>query len=171
MAQKIKTNIKFYQGLGDVADKLYGFVTKSNGSWKGCRVTEDKKKIVLVDVSIAKDIVPNMLYSCSLTEMLNGDGFIAKSASMVKFKATISTTYRNNSYLVRVRFGNKIIIYDPASKERRKRNIQSIADAIRQRLDLEDPSQVAEDFINDACMIKRLYEQGKANVCRRNVKQ
>lgn len=32
MAQRIKTNIKFYKGLDNVADKLYGFVAKSNGS-------------------------------------------------------------------------------------------------------------------------------------------
>ncbi len=46
MAQRIKTNIKFYKGLDNVADKLYGFVAKSNGSWRGCRETESKKKIV-----------------------------------------------------------------------------------------------------------------------------
>lgn len=44
MAQRIKTNIKFYKGLENVADRLYGFVTKTNGSWKGCRETESKKK-------------------------------------------------------------------------------------------------------------------------------
>lgn len=62
MAQRIKTNIKFYKGLENVAYRLYGFVTKTNGSWKGCRETESKKKIVFVDPSIAKDIIPNMLY-------------------------------------------------------------------------------------------------------------
>ncbi len=47
MAQKIKTNIKFYKGLDNVADRLYGFVAKSNGSWRGCRETESKKKSCL----------------------------------------------------------------------------------------------------------------------------
>lgn len=46
MAQRIKTNIKFYKGLENVADQLYGFVTKTNGSWKGCRETESKKNRV-----------------------------------------------------------------------------------------------------------------------------
>ncbi len=71
MAQRIKTNIKFYKGLDNVADKLYGFVAKSNGSWRGCRETESKKKIVFVDTAIAKDIIPNTLYSCSLVPMRN----------------------------------------------------------------------------------------------------
>ena len=44
MAQKIKTNIKFYKGLDNVEDRLYGFVTKSNGSWRGCRDTKKKKE-------------------------------------------------------------------------------------------------------------------------------
>lgn len=74
MAQRIKTNIKFYKGLENVADRLYGFVTKTNGSWKGCRETESKKKIVFVDPSIAKDIIPNMLYSCTLMPMRSETG-------------------------------------------------------------------------------------------------
>ena len=164
MAQKIKTNIKFYKGLDNAADRLYGFVTKSNGSWRGCRMTEGKKKIVFVDTAIAKDIIPNTLYSCSLTAMQNGNGFIAQSASMVRFKGTISTACRKDIFLVRVQFGNKTIVYDPSSKKRRNRDIQTIADNLRNRLDLQDASEVAEDFISNACMIKRLYEQSRYNV-------
>ena len=53
-----------------------------------------------------------------------------------------------------VKFGNKVFIYDPASKDRRKRDIKSIADALRVRMDLLDAQTVTEDFVNNACMIK-----------------
>ena len=112
MAQRIKTNIKFYKGLDNVADKLYGFVAKSNGSWRGCRETESKKKIVFVDTAIAKDIIPNTLYSCSLVPMRNEGGFIAKSATIIKFPGTVATVCRKNVFLVRITFGNKEYIYD-----------------------------------------------------------
>lgn len=164
MAQRIKTNIKFYKGLDNVADKLYGFVAKSNGSWRGCRETESKKKIVFVDTAIAQDIIPNMLYSCSLVPMRNEGGFIVKSASIIRFKGTISTVCRKKVFLVRITFGNKEIIYDPSSKESRKNDIQAIANLLRGRHDLENALIVAEDFIDHAFMIKRLYEQTKANV-------
>lgn len=164
MIQKIKTNIKFYKGLNDMEDKLYGFVTKSNGSWRGCRSDVEKKKIVFVDSEIADDIAPNVLYSCSLIPMLNDKGFVAKSASVVKFTGTITTISRKNVFIVTVKFGNKVIIYDPSSKERRKRDIKAIAEILRNRIDLKNAYDVAEDFISSACVVKRLYQQFKENV-------
>ena len=150
--------------LDNVADKLYGFVTKANGSWRGCRQEETKKKIVLVDPSVAPNIVPNTLYSCSLIPMRNDEGFIAKSASLITFKATINTRCHNNKFMVLVKFGNCTIIYDPSSKEKRKRDIKTIADNLRKRLDLVKPFEVAEEFVNAACMVKRMYDQSQDNV-------
>lgn len=164
MSQVIKTNIKFYKGLGDVKDRIYGFITKANGSWKGCRESEPKKKIVFVDSALEATIVPNMLYHCSLTPMKEGEGFIAKSASPIRFPATITATCNKRVHMVKVTFGNKAIIYEPGSKEKRKRDIQAIADNLRTRLDLENAQSVATDFINNACMLKRMYEQFTANV-------
>lgn len=164
MAQRIKTNIKFYKGLENVADRLYGFVTKTNGSWKGCRETESKKKIVFVDPSIAQDIIPNMLYSCTLMPMRSETDFIAKSANIIRFPATIKTICRKNVFVVRITFGNKEIIYDPSSKEKRKNDIQVIAQLLRGRNDLENAIATAEDFIDNAFMIRRLYEQSQTNV-------
>lgn len=165
MAQRIKTNIKFQKGLDNIiADRLVGFVTKSNGVWRGCRETEDKKKIVLVDTAIAKDIIPNTLYSCSLIPMRNDKGFIAKTANIIQFPGTISTTCRKNVFNVRITFGNKVIVYDPADKTKRKSDIKLIAENLRTRFDLQNAQQVAEDFIDNACIIKRLYDQSQSNV-------
>ena len=111
MAQRIKTNIKFHKGLDKAADKIYGFVTKSNKSWRGCNVTDEKKKIVFVDPAIEPNIIPNMLYKCSLVPMRNDQGFIAKSATLIQFPGTISTVCRKNVFVVSVKFGNKVFIY------------------------------------------------------------
>lgn len=162
--QRIKTNIKFYKGLQNVEDQIYGFVTKVNGGWRGCRDTEEKKKIVFVDNKIVNDIVPNMLYSCSLIPMRNSGGFIAMSATPIRFKGVITTTCNKKAYQVKVKFGNKMIIYDPSSSQKRKRDIKSIANNLRNRFDLENAQMVAEDFINNACIIKRLYEQSLSDV-------
>ena len=164
MVQKIKTNIKFQKGLNNVDGRLYGFVTKTNGSWRGCRESDLKKRIVLVDAAISKDIVPNILYHCTLVPMYNGNGFIATAAKLVQFKGTISTVYRNKVYLVKVTFGNRTIIYDPSSKSPRLNDIKKIAELIRNRIDLENAQCVAEDFIDNACMIKRLYDQFQSHV-------
>lgn len=163
-SKTIKVYIKFQKGLGNAKDRIYGFVTKSDGSWKGCYETEKKKKIVFVAQHIAQGIIPNVLYSCSLIPMREKHGFIAQSASVVKFKATISTVCRKGIFMVNVKFGNKIFIYDPSSKERRRNNIQIIAEKLRWRIELENAPCVAEEFINAACMVKRLYDQYGNNV-------
>lgn len=156
---KIKTNIKFYKGLDNIADRIYGFVTKVNGSWRGCRKEDEKKKIVFVDASIAKDIIPNVLYSCSLIPMRNDEGFIVKSATVIKFEGLIRATCNKNVFVVSVKFGNKLYIYDPSSKEGRKNDIKAIADILRNRIDLVDAFNVAEEFVNAACMVKHMYNQ------------
>jgi len=160
--QRIKTNIKFNKGLEGNESRLYGFVTKINGSWRGCRETDEyKKKIVFVDDSLTDDIIPNALYHCSLIPMKCEGGFIAVSASMVRFKANVDTISQKNNFIVRVTFGNKQIVYDPASKEKRKRDISVIAEKLRSRKDLANPHRVAEDFIDSACIIRNLYNQNK----------
>ncbi|MCM1142541.1 MAG: hypothetical protein NC453_28560 [Muribaculum sp.] len=159
MSNLIKTNIKFYKGLDNMEDRLYGFVTKSNGSWMGCRETEPKKKIVFVDSSISHGIVPNALYKCTLRKMKNKEGFIAVTASLVRFRSRLVSVRRKGVFMIRIEFGNKMLIYDPSSRERRRRDIQKIADNLRNRYDLENPGKVAEDFVNQACIVKQLYEQ------------
>lgn len=160
----IKTNIKFYKGLGNAQDRIYGFVTKTNGSWRGCRETEAKKKIVFVRADIAPNIIPNLLYHCSLAPMRKSEGFIANSATPIKFDATISIKCTKKIHLVKVMFGNKTIIYDPSSTDRRKRDIQAIAEILKNRPDLVNPHSVATEFVDNACMVKRFYEQFKSNV-------
>lgn len=166
--QIIKTNIKFYTDLDNEKGRLYGFITKTNGSWRGCRETEQKKKIVFVDPSIKDKIMPNALYSCSLIPMNNDNGFIAMTAKLIQFKASVITNCKDDSdiFNVLVKFGNKVIIYDPSSKEPRKKNIAKIAENLRKRLDLENGHAVAEDFINNACIVQRLYKQHLQNVSR-----
>lgn len=164
MSQRIKTNIKFYKGLGGVESRLYGLVTKIQGSWRGCRETDEcKKKIVFIDPSISSDIVPNALYSCSLIPMRKEEGFIAKSVQLVKFKAIIDTKISKSTYRVSVKFGNKVITYEPGHKEKRYNDLKAIADGLRKRIDIVDANQVAEDFLDSACIVKRLYEQEKCS--------
>lgn len=123
-----------------------------------------KKKIVFPDSSLETLIVPNMLYRCSLVPMKNGNGFIALSAKPVRFKATIVTSCNKRGFKVEVKFGNKVIEYDPKSPERKRNDIAYISDNLRKRLDLENAPMVAEDFINNACIVLRLYEQSLRNV-------
>lgn len=157
----IKTNIKFKKGLDGIDGRVYGFVTKTKGSWRGCHEDADKKKIVFVDQAIAKNIVPDALYSCSLVPMHNDQGFIAKSAVLLKFEAMMKTICRKDVFMVSVKFGNKLYIYDPSSDNPRKKDIQGIAEILRIRIDLKDAFDVANEFVNAACMVRHMYEQSK----------
>ncbi len=111
-----------------------------------------------------------MLYSCVLTPMRSDNGFIVKSAKLIRFPATIKTVCHKKTFKVITTFGNKEIVYDPSSKVNSRNNIKAIADLLRSRNDLENALVVAEDFIDNACIAKKLYEQSQAYVYRKNVK-
>lgn len=165
MAQQIKTIIKFKRGTEGINNgKVYGFVTKKGGHWMGCRDVDDcKKKIVFVDHSVSKDIQENVPYNVTLIPMHSEQGFIVMAATQVKFEAKIITRMSKGIFKVMVKFGIKTIVYDPSSKLDKYNNINDIADHIRHRADLRDPIQVAEDFIDSACLIKSLYKREKCS--------
>lgn len=159
MAHKIRTIIKFMRGAEGInGGKIFGFVTKEGGSWKGCRKDDScKKKIVLVDPSVEPTICENMPYNTLIIPMASNQGFIAISAKPIKFTAKIVTEVRKGVFRVIVKFGMKTIEYNPSSPLPQYTNITKIAERIRMRKDLEDAMQVAEDFINSACIVRDLY--------------
>ena len=161
MVQQIKTIIKFKRGGEGVnSGKLYGFVTKKEGHWMGCRDTDEcKKKIVFVDRSVSGDIQENTPYNVTLIPMRSEQGFIVTAATQVKFDAKIITRMSKGIFKVMVKFGIKTIIYDPTSEMERYNNITGIADLLRHRTDLKNPVQTAEDFIDSACLVRELYKR------------
>lgn len=160
----IKTIVKFNKKDGAHDNKLFGFITKIKGSWRGCRDTEEKKKIVLVDALLVDDIIPNVPYRCTLSPMKNGNGFVAIFAKPLKFDEKISVLGRPGRNTVLVRWGCKTLTYNPASDKEYERDIQKIANNLRRRNDLNDPNRAAEEFINEALLVKRLYDQYKEDV-------
>lgn len=156
----IRTLIKFQEGVDGATSRVCGFVTKSGGSWKGCRKDDDcKKKIVFPHSNIERNIVPDILYRCSLVPMLTGNGFIARSATVVKFPAIIQTVSKRGELSVSVSFGNKLFVYCPDDDGPEDLRIQSLARTLRNRIDLEDAIGVAQEFVDAACMIKHLHNQ------------
>ena len=159
MYKRIRTIIKFSKGADDFnGGKIYGFVTKENGSWKGCRKDDNcKKKIVLVDPSVEPTICEDMPYSALIIPMASQQGFIAINAKPIKFEAKIVTEVRKGVFRVIVKFGMKAFEYDPSSPSPQYTNITKIAERIRLRKDLKNATQVAEDFISSACIVRDLY--------------
>lgn len=161
MAQTIKTNIKFKK---DSRDQLYGFVTKVGSSWRGCREEDTvKKKIVYADKKVQLSMEPGLLYHVVLIPMTVKDGFIAIQAQQMKFNAKINTELNDNKFKVSVSFGNKVFIYDPASKSKKRSDMNAIAQLIRERKDLEGSMQVADDFLDNAMMALVLYKRSNKN--------
>lgn len=153
----ITTNIKFQQEGTGTSTRLLGFVTKVNGSWRGCREDVELKKIVFPAPYLQSSIVPGALYRCGLANMDNNKGFIAVSAKIVQFEATISTIVNPDENKVVVKYGNRVVVYNPASSDERENNIQTIANKLRSRIDLANSCQVAEDFIDAAFMLRQQY--------------
>lgn len=162
MAQVIRTNIKFKK---NDKGRLYGFVTKvKDGSWRGVREEDSsKKKIVFVDEMAETYMQPNVLYHCLLVPMNEKNGFIAMNAKAVKFTAKI-TTFTTDYYHVEIKFGNKTIVYDPASSLLINNNMQRIADMLRKRNDLVCPMMIADEFLDAATIVNELYKRDKSKI-------
>lgn len=159
MANVIKTNIKFKKNS---EGHLYGFVTKTDGSWRGVREEEKvKKKIVFVDPMAEKNMKPGLLYRSLLVPMTDGNGFICLNATKMIFKAQIKSydIPEHGFFRVEVRFGNKCISYNPSSKEKKYNDMQSIADMLRKREDIRNPMAVADMFLDAATVALTLYKR------------
>lgn len=156
--QRIKTNIKFKKNERGV---FYGFVTKNKkGSWRGCNEeSEVKKKIVFLDNHEESNMIPNALYQVTLIPMKSDSGFIALNPKILQFIAKIETKVENNIYNVTVKFGNRTVIYDPTSDNKKKNNIQSIANFLKSRVDLKYKDAVAGEFLDCACLLLSIYKR------------
>ena len=77
----------------------------------------------------------------------------------VQFKATIETTYVPKAvYVVEVKFGNKVIRFDPMDGRKDTiRTIEGCKSVLEKRVDIKDVTQVVEDFVDAATDIIRKF--------------
>ena len=141
--------------------QLFGFVTKTaNGSWRGCDETyAGGKRIVILAKELMPTTLEDVLYKARIIPMNNGkSGFIATDLSIVKFKASIETILKRNSFKLLVKFGNRVFKYDPYKGRRNERSAANIAELIRHRIDIEDPQKIADEFENEVYLVTQKYK-------------
>ena len=164
MPKRIKTYLKFQRSERDKTT-FVSYVRKENGSWKGCRENDEyKKKVVLADIGIAGTLVENVLYSAVLVPMKECMGFVAISAEPVKFTAKVEIVIEDERYAVDVRFGQKLITYEPASTMENRRSIDAIIQTLARRMDIRDAEQVIRDFKESAEIVLAYYKADNVNV-------
>ena len=158
MAKRIKTYLKFQRSERDKVS-FVSYVRKENGSWKGCHETDEhKKKIVLVDAKVAETLIENVLYNATLIPMHERDGFVAISAEPVRFTASVEMIIEDDKYVVEVKFGHKLIVYDPSSPMENRRSIDGIIQILSHRIDIKEPERVICDFKESAETVLAYYK-------------
>jgi len=152
----IKTNLKFKKGDNG---QYYGFVTRVGASLRGCLETDScQKSIVFADKALTA-IIPNVLYRTTLIPMNDKKhGFIAVNVDVVKFKARVETFISDDTFKVEVKFGNKTISYNPASKSKMYSSISHIADLLSNRVDIMYPGETVNDFLEAASIVLAYYK-------------
>jgi hypothetical protein len=164
MSKRIKTYLKFQRSERDKV-AFVSYVRKENGSWKGCHESDGcKKKIVLADAGVAETLLENVLYNTKLVPMKECMGFVAISAEPVKFAATIETIIDDTRYAVEVKFGHKLITYEPDSKLENRRSIDGIIQTLARRIDIKDPEQVIADFRESAEIVLAYWKADHPSV-------
>lgn len=167
---RIYTKLKFIRS--EVSGAPVSFVSQNPKSGRICGVRQDSeypKKICIADKRLASQIILNALYDCTLIPMSDKNGYVVIAAEPVQFKAQVSTTYiKGNVYLVEVRFGNKIIRFDPFNgKKESVKDFKACKAVLEKRIDVEDIVQVVEDFERAANTVIALMEKDKYRGCKR----
>lgn len=170
--EKIRTKLKFIKSERNGA--LISFVSQNPVNNIVCGVRQDSpypKKIVIIDRDIAKDILVNALYDCTIIPMspvLNektGEnfipGYIAIEAEPVQFKAIVCTNYiRGVKYNVTVAFGNKTICFDPFKGQKESvKSLPACMAVLEKRCDVKDLLDVIRDFELAAIDLLELMKQ------------
>jgi hypothetical protein len=160
-SQRIYTKVKFTKS--EQTGAYIAFVSKSRTTRRieGVRKDSDlPKKICIISQTLAKTIVPNILYKVTLIPMTEKDGYIAIEATPASFRATIETTYIKGAvYKMEIKFGNQTILFDPVDgRQESTRTIRGVKGVLEKRMDVKNLPQVIEDFLSQANLLMNYYD-------------
>lgn len=160
--ERIFTKLKFTKS--EQTGAIVSFVSQNpkTGQIRGVRQDDPyPKKICILDRALSSSVLLNTLYDATLVPMTSKDGFVAISITPVQFKAKIEVTVCPKAlYKVEVKFGNKVILFDPMDGKRD--SVKKLAECKRvleTRVDIKDLLQVVEDFEETAYSVIAKYEQ------------
>lgn len=162
----VYTKLKFSRS--EITGRPVGFVfqdfKKAQGWIRGVRADSDcPKKICVVDEKLSGEILANTLYYCTLIPMAEKSGYVVIEATPVQFKATVHTSYiKNTIYRVEVKFGNKTVYFNPFDgKKDSVKDIGVCKSLLERRVDIENQTQVVEDFERAANHLLRLMHNDR----------
>lgn len=158
----IFTRLKFKKS--EQSGMLIGFVSQNpkTGRIKGVREdSEFPKQVCIVDQAIALEIIIGALYKAAIVPMYKKKGYIVIEATPYQFKADIATCYVPKAcYVVEVKFGNKTIVFDPKDGHKAsQRTIAGVKALLEKRIDVQNITQVVEDFVDAATDLMKRYER------------
>lgn len=159
-----KTQLKFEKS--GKTGELVGFVSKTKENrLKGVR--EDsiyRKRICILADQLKGSVLPNTLYDVELKPMHGGkNGYVVTSATQVLFSATVeSVIVPKKCYQVIVRFGGKLVYFDPLQgRTSSSRTKAGVLEILNKRTDIANQSGVISDFTDHADeLILQMREDG-----------
>jgi hypothetical protein len=126
----------------------------------------------IIDQKLAGLIIPNILYDATLIPMKEKDGYIVIEVTPVAFRATVETTYVPKAiYKIEIKFGNKTILFNPVGgKQESVSTIPGVRSILEKRMDIKDLQQVIDDFLEQAYILMKQYENDGAQFSKRRKK-
>lgn len=157
---RVRTYLKFIKS--EQTGAYIGFVSQNPKTGRICGVRQDSehpKKICVLDKALTRDVLVNTLYDATLIPMAEKNGYIVVDIIPVQFKAAIETTYVPKAiYRVEVKFGNKVIRFDPLDGRKDTiRSLKKCKSVLEKRTDIQDVIQVVDDFMVAANDIKNRF--------------
>lgn len=158
----VRTKLKFVKS--EQSGLPIGFVSQNPKSHRINGVREDSpfpKQVCIVDAPLVPEILLGVLYQVAIVPMRTKKGYVVIEAEPYQFKAEIETVYvRNAIYIVHVKFGNKTITFDPKDgRNASYRTLQGVKEILEKRVDIQNVTQVVEDFVSEATALLKHYER------------
>jgi len=171
MNNRIKTKLKFAKSQRSGSWVGFVSINTKNGCVKGVREdAKEPKKICVVTSELAPFIEPGVLYDVQMIPMKNKNaGFIVVEAEPHAFEANIeSVIVKNAVYMINVKFGNKVIKFDPKDGRLDSvRTIDGVVKVLESRKDIKNQLQVIDDFIKSANILLTTFENDGHYVARK----
>lgn len=152
----IDTNIKFE--ISEKSNTPVGFIAKKKGVWMGVtKGSSSPKMIVVVDKKLSQLIEPGVVYKCHLTPMKSGKGYVTTKATMMQYEAQIEGVMLPGRFTVKAKYGNRLIEYDPLSKNPMKNDLAIVLEQVRECPQIRNSENACVEFNECVAEMRNRY--------------
>lgn len=127
---------------------MVGYVSKSNGSWRGVHEYDKCNKKVVVLGGQVGTVDKDVLYMATLIPMKSGNGFVCIGVKPYQFDVQKEiVTFDSGTFCIIYKFGNKAMTFFSTDNDNIDEAVDSFVARLKARQDIKDAGSVIDEFV------------------------